>query len=234
MKEEEAKKYIIDDIIYRFKEEIKEHKYKVTSLEVKEQTDEEQTRTEIIEEYLDDTIEMTENEKDIVATKDLYNKWTTWIKGRYSFGSREQMLTQLTLKVFGNEVAKHCERGKRKDRQNKTISGFIKINYKSPNSKNVIDFMRKFLIKTEDKILDRIPLDEVYLYYRRWDSKLKIVPCQFHTIVGKEYKLKQACKYIEVDKENGKTKIEKVGLKYETKLCVMQVKWLPGAKEQLE
>ena len=223
----------IEEIIKDFKNKLDVYNYEAVSLVVKERTDEDQSRIEIVKLFLNETIIETSNEKDIIGTTDLYEKWNKWVNGRYKYGSMEQMLTQITMKKFGNEVAKQYIRGKRKDPLNKTICGFIKIKYKSDES-NVIEYMNKFTIKTNDKVLDRIPIEELYINYRRWDERIKIGPGQFHGIISKEYRLKQACKYVEVEKANGKTKIEKVGNKYDTNLCVMELKWVPGAKDRLK
>ena len=48
------------------------------------------------------------------------------------------------------------------------------------------------------------------------------------------YKTKQARLKVKIEKENGKTKVESIGRKYDTKLCVMKVKWIAGAVERLD
>jgi len=233
--EKEGKEYIKNDIIRRFKDELKDHNYIATVLTVREETDEEIELKEIVENFLNEYIEKTENKKDVIGTNELFEKWENWTREKYA--GKWDMLNKTGIGVthFGRELHKKYDRGVQKTRQNKTIRGFQCIKYKSNTSK-VGEFMNKFIIQTEDSILDRIPMKEMYYKYLKWGEGEKIGPEEFNTQMQKtgEYKTKQARLKVKIEKENGKTKVESIGRKYDTKLCVMKVKWIPGAVERLE
>ena len=76
----------------------------------------------------------------------------------------------------------------------------------------------------------------MYYKYLKWGEGEKIGPEEFNTQMQKAgtYKTKQAHLKVKIEKENGKTKVESIGRKYDTKLCVMKVKWIPGAVERLD
>ena len=234
-KEKKAKEYIVQDIIRRFKEELKVNNYVVKVLNVKEQNDEEVELTEILQEYLEEYTEKTENEKDILGSTDLYEKWQIWSREKYKGRYAILNTTNISIQLFGKNLGNFYERGVEKTRQNKTIRGFKYIRYKSTTSK-VGEFMKKFIMQTEDGVLDRIPIKEIYYTYLKWGEGSKMGPETFNTHMQKAgtYKTKQACLKQEVTKLNGKQKIEKKGGKYNTQLCVMKVKWIPGEKESLD
>ena len=233
--EKQAKEYIINDIIKRFKEELKDHNYKATVITVREETDEEIEITEILQTFLNEYTEKTENEKDLIGTNDLYEKWEIWTRSKYEGIWWMLNKTNIPINVFGRQMHSFYERGVQKTRQNKTIRGFKCIKYKSNTSK-VGEFMNKFIIQTEDSLLDRIPMKEMYYKYLKWGEGEKIGPEEFNTQMQKAgtYKTKQAHIKVKIEKENGKTKVESIGRKYDTKLCVMKVKWIPGAVERLD
>ena len=76
----------IEEIIKDFKNKLDVYNYEVVSLVVKERTDEDQSRIEIVKLFLNETIIETSNEKDIIGTTDLYEKWNKWVNGRYKYG----------------------------------------------------------------------------------------------------------------------------------------------------
>ena len=233
---EAAKEYIIKDIIRRFKSELLENRYVVTGLTVKEQSDEEITLQEVIEEYINEYTEKTENERDIIGTGDLYDKWEDWRRIKYS-GRKEVLETTLvSLNTFGKEMHKYYERGMCKTRENKTVRGFKCIIYKSEMSK-VEEFMKKNTIKTENTVLDRMPMIELLYGYKDWlgvsppsdegqSRRSEKIGGQEHlnTILRKYgYNTKRCYVKKEIVKDNGKTKIENASK--ETPMCVMGVKW---------
>ena len=232
MSEKKAKEYIINDIIRRFKDELKEQNYIATALAVREQTDTEIELEEIVNEYLNEYTEKTESVKDIIGTNDLFEKWEVWTRVKYE--DKQEMLKKLKnigINYFGREVHKFYERGMKKTKDNKTVRGFIKVRYKSETSK-INEFMKKFTIKTEDKVLDRIKINEILYLYLDWGEGERIGPDVLNTRLQKYgYKTKRAYIKEKCEKLNGKTKIENKGT--ETHMCVMGVKWIPGAKEMI-
>ena len=84
MNETKAKEYIINDIIKRFKDELKDHNYIATVITVREETEEEIEIKEILQTFLNEYTEKTENEKDLIGTNDLYEKWEIWTRSKYA------------------------------------------------------------------------------------------------------------------------------------------------------
>ena len=225
--------YIVKDIIRRFKNELLDNRYIVTGLTVKEQNDEEITLQEVIEEYINEYTEKTENERDIIGTTDLYDKWEDWRRTKYNERKEILLTTLITVNTFGKEVHKYYERGMCKTRDNKTIRGFKSIRYKSEMSK-VEEFMKKNTIKTEDTLLYRMTMTELLYGYKDWMEGENIGGQEhLNTILRKYgYSTKRCYVKKEVLKANGKKKIENVSKG--TEMCVMGLKWLPGAKERLK
>ena len=227
MKEEKAREYVINDIIRRFKEELREHNKRVTVMKLRDDTEEEAVMEEELSEYLEETIEKTENKRDVIGTSELYDKWEKWMRERHRTNRGMQQKLTIGLTHFGRELNKQYKKQVLKTRDNKTIRGFECIKYKNEEGTKVEEFMIKHIENTEDSILDRIPLKEVYYKYLEWGEGERMGPEKFQTEVTKtgEYKTKQASLKREVERRNGKTKVESIGGKYETQLCVMKVKW---------
>lgn len=160
-----------NDIMDRCIEELGQHGLLLTYT-VREETEHSKLRKEMIERYLIEHTERTENEKDYIKTKEIYNKYEEWLMDRFS--DKRNVYFQSTLnssKGFGI-MMQQLESYK----ENKTVTsegrGYMKLRWKTESTK-VGEFMRKFTLKSDrkDKVLtklNRIPLEEVGRLYWEW------------------------------------------------------------------
>lgn len=230
----DALNYIKNDIIERCISELYSHgltmTYKVTEMNGNV------TETDnLLEIFLLEHSEKTENEMDFITTREIWDKYEDWRTEKYGDNREVYIKTEIrSAKALGMMLQRI---GKYEKDQRKSGRGYKKIIWKSESSK-VLKFLNKTTVKTEpiDRELNRISTTEMIKEYYKWLDKEYPEDSQRREKVGeKEFVIRvRKNGYItntgymnkEVTKQNGKVKIEHTSK--ERVMYVANLKWLPG------
>ena len=226
--------YIKNDIIERCISELYEHglilTYKVTQIK-----DEMHATDKLLETFLVEESERTENEKDFITTREIWDKYEDWRLEKYGDNREVYLTTEIrSAKALGMILQRL---GKYEKDQRKNGRGYKKLIWKTESTK-VIKFLKQTTVKPteERRELNRIATSEMLKKYYKWleteypeesQRQEKVGETEFVRRVRKQgYQTNTGYINKEVIKENGKTKIEHIG--NERVLYVADVKWLAG------
>jgi hypothetical protein len=207
------------ELIRRWREEAREIGMEIKFIKMEDEVEEKVTKRGKVEAYLKENTERTENEKEMIEIKDLWNKYDDW--NRVAGGVETYIDTTNEMGVYlgqlGYEKMVYKKNGK-------VVRGYKKIKYKSETS-CVNDFLKEYTIRTEEGE-DRIQLGKltkVYNVWRRTTGSEKISPTEFNNRAKKYgYKMKAAMeKPKEVQIRTGKTVKRNGTIEH----CLMRLKW---------
>lgn len=224
-KVQEALKY---DFCHRWRQEAREVGLKITYIKFDVENEEEYEKREKVKEFMEEKTEKTENEKDIIVTNDIWDKYDDWNRDPKNNGGPSTMVESATgMGMYIGQLNYNKFIGKL---NGKTVRGYTNIRYKSETSK-VNEFLSKFTIKTESGD-DRIALKNLLMVYKEWMDCKKIGETEFKNSANKYgYKMKAAVeKPYYINSTTGKR--EKRTNQVITH-CFTKLKWLPGAIESL-
>lgn len=227
--------YIKEDIMERCKAELREHglviDYKITREE-----DYLNIRDKKLEEFLTEATVRTENERDFISSKKLWDKYEEW-NIQYD-RAMQNKITILSAKTFGMTMRKigKYEKGHRTPTYGKTERGYIKLKWKTESTK-AEDFMKQNTLKTIDKKeINRLKINEVLMVYYVWLDKEFPEESQRKEKIGQEefgvrlrkagYMTNQGYIYKEYTTEKNTIKMERISKK---EAIVLNVMWLPGS-----
>jgi len=220
-----AQEEIKADWLYRSRQELRDAGLVIKCVIVGAENEEDTTKREQVGEFLQEMTERTLNEKDIITTKELWDKYDDWFRGKKrQVDEYVDSTAKMGMYIGELEYTKYI--GKL---NGKTVRGYRNIKWGSESSK-VNDFMSKFLIRTYSGE-DRVSLENSVYVYREWSGH-SINQTDFKESARKyEYKLKAAVeKPYYISSSTGKKK-KREGQTIEQ--CYTKVKWLPGAVESL-
>lgn len=224
-KAQEELKY---DFCNRWRQEAREVGLRITYIKFDVENEEEYEKREKVKEFLEERTEKTENEKDIIVTNDLWDKYDDWNRDPKNNGGPTTMVESST--IMGRYIGQLNYNKFIGKVNGKTVRGYTNIRYKSETSK-INEFLSKFTIKTESGD-DRIALLNLLMVYREWGEGKKIGETEFKNSANKYgYKMKAAVEkpyYI-----NSTTGKKKKRTNQVITHCITKLKWLPGAIESL-
>lgn len=247
MLKDPALEKVKNDIMDRCIEELGQHGLLLTYT-VREETGHSKVRKEMIERYLVEHTERTENEKDFIKTKGLYEKYEDWLMDR--FADKREVYAQCTTnssKGFGIMVQQLDNY-----KGNKTVTsegrGYMKLRWKTESTK-VSEFMRKFTLKSDKRDkkltkLNRIPMEEMRCLYWKWldeeahrtgesNRKEKIGETELGARLRKSgYSTNVG--YINKETTNKRGEYKIVPAKEEREPYVADVKWLAGTAQTIK
>jgi hypothetical protein len=240
-KAQEELKY---NFCHRWRQEAREVGLRITYIKFDVENEEEYEKREKVKEFLEEKTEKTENEKDIIVTNDLWDKYDDWNRDPKNNGGPSTMVESATgMGMYLGQLNYNKFIGKI---NGKTVRGYTNIRYKSETSK-VNEFLSKFTIKTESGD-DRIALLNLLMVYREWvrggsppyddepsgqrSRGKKIGETEFKNSANKYgYKMKAAVeKPYYINSTTGKKKKRPNQV---ITHCFTKLKWLPGAIESL-
>jgi hypothetical protein len=223
----EDEEAIAEDIMYRAREELKGSNLRITTLIIKAEDEEVVSKTERVKEFMEETIEETENERDVIATVDLWEKYDDWNRAKGN-GLRTYMST---VREMGMYLGNYGLTKKTIKIGTKTRKGYKKIRYKVSEVRQVKEFLDKYTEK-EDSPEYRISLRKLTKVYRI-ETGDKIGETEFNERAKKYgYRQKAAIEVpYYVSKETGK-KIKRTG-KEKIEKCLMNLKWKENIKEKV-
>lgn len=217
-----------NDFCHRWRQEAREVGLRITYIKFDVENEEEYEKREKVKEFLEEKTEKTENEKDIIVTNDLWDKYDDWNRDPTNNGGPSTMVESATgMGMYLGQLNYNKFIGKI---NGKTVRGYTNIRYKSETSK-VNEFLSKFTIKTESGD-DRIALMNLLMVYREWGEGNKIGETEFKNSANKYgYKMKAAVeKPYYINSTTGKRKKRRNQV---ITHCITKLKWLPGAIESL-
>ena len=88
-----SQKGIIEDIIRRFKDELRDAYFKVTTLKVELMEEEEISTMAKVKKFMENSTEMTEKETDVIGTTELWYKYEEWNRNK----NKEDGLTGMDI-----------------------------------------------------------------------------------------------------------------------------------------
>ena len=222
----EAQEQIKADIIYRARQEAKDAGLVIKCIVFDVEKEEEMYCRSQVVEFLSEYIEKSENKRDIITTRELFDKYDDWFRGRklspmdYIDGGPAALGKYMGQLDYNKYIGKL---------NGKTVRGYTNIRWKSETSK-VNDFMIKFTINTQDAE-DRIALQKLVCVYKEYTGE-KISSTEFINKARKYgYKLKAAVEkpYYICSTTGKKKKREGQDIEH----CVTKLKWISGAVENL-
>jgi len=238
-----------ENFCHRWRQEAREVGLRITYIKIDVEKEEEYEKREKVKDFMEGETEKTENEKDIIMTNDLWDKYDDWNRDPTNNGGPSTMVGSATgMGMYLGQLNYNKFIGKI---NGKTVRGYTNIRYKSETSK-VNEFLSKFTIKTESGD-DRIALKNLLMVYIEWmrcssptDDFLeqksnpsgqrscgkKIGETEFKNSANKYgYKMKAAVEkpyYINSTTGKRKKRTNQV-----ITHCFTKLKWLPGAIESL-
>lgn len=222
----EAQELIKADIIYRARQEAKDAGLVIKSIIMDVEKEEEKNKRTHVMEFLSEYIEKSENKRDIITTRDIFDKYDEWFRGRkmtamdYIDGGPMELGKYLGQLDYEKYIGKLY---------GKTVRGYRNLKWKSETSK-VKDFMMKFTQKTT-KAEDRISLQNLLCVYKEYTGET-IASTEFMNKARKYgYKLKAAVEkpYYICSTTGKKKKREGQDIEH----CVTKLIWLTGAVESV-
>jgi len=226
-----ALEYIKNEIIERCIAELYQHGLTL-DYTVKEITEDSKARDRLLEAYVIENTERTENEKDFIGTLELWNRYEVWRTDKYGDNREVFISTEIqSAKALGMIMQRL---GKYEKGTGKNGRGYKKLKWRTDSSK-VKEFLNKFTLRTDDKReVNRIATHEVLKRYYKWLDESFLEESQRREKVGEIEFAARARKsqydtnvgYInkEVINSNGKIKLERVGTDQVRYIC--NIKWL--------
>ena len=218
---------ILEEITRRFKDELREHDYKVTTLKVERMGEEEISTLAKVKKFMEATTERTEKETDVLGTTELWYKYEEWNRKK----NKEEGLTGMEIgavnvvlskNVMGHILTELNYKSKKGKYEGKTVRGYGYLKYKgeADNSIRVKEFMEKYTEKT-DSTLDRVTIEKVLpKFYREHRERYGIET--FRKKLNRlGYTTKAAKETQRVEGRYGKEKVVKVG---KAELCILRVR----------
>jgi len=218
---------ILEDIIRRFKDELKDAELKITALKVEVLEAEEISTAAKVKKFMEHSTEATEKETDVLGTTDLWNKYEEWNRKK----NKEDGLTGmdigavnvvLSTNEMGRILSELNYKGKKGKYEGKTVRGYGYLKYKgeADNSISVKDFMEKYTENT-DSTLDRISIEKLLPKFYR-DHRERYGIETFRKKLNRfGYTTKAAKETQRVEGRYGKEKVVKVG---KAELCILRVR----------
>ena len=222
-----SQKGIIEDIIRRFKDELRDVDVKVTTLKVELMEEEEISTMAKVKKFMEHSTEMTEKETDVIGTTDLWYKYEEWNrKKNKEYGLTGMDIGAVNVVLSTNEMGRILSelnyKSKKGKYEGKTVRGYGNLRYKeeADNSISVKEFMEKYTEKTVST-LDRVTIEKVLpKFYREHRERYGIET--FRKKLNRfGYTTKAAKETQRVEGRYGKEKVVKVG---KTELCILKVR----------
>jgi len=222
-----SQKGIIEDIIRRFKDELRDAYFKVTTLKVELMEEEEISTMAKVKKFMENSTEMTEKETDVIGTTELWYKYEEWNRNK----NKEDGLTGmdigavnvvLSTNEMGRILSELNYKSKKGKYEGKTVRGYGYLKYKgeADNSISVKEFMEKYTENT-NSTLDRVSIEKLLpKFYREQRERYGIET--FRKKLNRfGYATKAAKETQRVEGRNGKEKVVKVG---KAELCILRVR----------
>ena len=218
---------ILVEISRRFKDELRDHNFKITTLKIEIMEDEEISTMAKVKTFMEYATEMTEKETDVLGTTNLWNKYEEWNRNK----NKEDGLTGmdigavnavLSTNEMGRLMSELNYKSKKGKYEGKTVRGYGYLKYKgeADNSINVLKFMEKYTEKT-DSTLDRVSIQKLLSkFYTSYRERYGIET--FRKKLNRYgYTTKAAKETQRVEGRYGKEKIVKVG---KAEICILRVR----------
>lgn len=142
MKDKEIE-YIKGDIIRRMRDELNDHNLVLRTIVISEREEEEVIKEEKVKEYMEKETEKTKSEKNVVTTRELWDKYDDW---NAATGSAK---TMINIAEMGRILSKLGYTKTRIRVNNQEKRGYKYLKYKTESSK-VKEFMEEYTEETED------------------------------------------------------------------------------------
>lgn len=220
------------EMLKRWREEAMESNLKITYIKIEAEDPKEVIIREKVKEFLEERTEETENEKDIIVTKELWEKYDDWNRDPKNKGGTETMIGSATgMGIYIGQLNYKKYIGKM---NGKTVRGYRNIRYKSEERK-VNEFIRRHTIRT-DSSEDRISVLKLFNKYREWMraneySGHEIGTTEFKNEAKKYgYKMKAAVEnlyYVRSETEKKKRRPNQ-----EKTHCITKLKWLTPPSDE--
>ena len=230
----ESQEYIKRDLIYRLRQEAREHGMEVKLIVIEAEEEEKHTKREKVKEYMEENTERTENKKDIISVKEIWEQYDDW--NRIRGGVETYIDTTREMGVYLSQLEYEKEIMKR---DSKVIRGYKNIKFKG-ESTSVKEFLKKYTTEDEEKRISIMNLLRVYNVNRRERGEgEKISTTEFTNKARKHgYKMKAAVeKPTVISIVTGKTKRRNGTTRKGTKIaerCLMRLKWKEEEVKKLD
>jgi len=209
--------YIKNDVIRRMRDELLDHDLEITTINIQEITDKKQEKKYRAERFLNETIKRTENERDIIEIKKLWELYEDW--NYANEGTPETSMTG-----GANEMGKYMSMLKYDKKviqvNGRTIRGYKNIRFISQTESKITEFMERYTERTENKE-DNIKIEKLVRKYNEEYKPRCNITMMKQELINNEYKTK-TCYETKEDQENNK---KGGGGGCEAGPCVKGVKW---------